>query len=213
MNCPDLRRVHAHLSQGTRPTNKMVKVTSVKRYLRKVTISKDGLLVVRHSEPFLPEKELIVVPQNVLPGIMTSLHLRFNYPSLTQLRKLFHRSFYALNADACVSSICTACSHCQSLRTVPKELHQQSSSTPPTLPCKVFACDVMRRYKQYIFILRDTFSSFTVTSLLSDEGHDTLCTALISSISGLRPNPQTKVVVRVDNVPGFQALKNDSHLQ
>ena len=24
---------------------------------------------------------------------------------------------------------------------------EQSSSTPPTLPCKVFACDVMRRYK------------------------------------------------------------------
>ena len=71
----------------------------------------------------------------------------------------------------------------------------------------------MRRYKQYIFILCDTFSSFTVTSLLSDEGHDTLHTALISSISGLRPNQQTKVVVRVDNAPGFQALKNDKHLQ
>ena len=123
MNCPDLRRVHAHLSKGTRPTNKMVKVTSVKRYLRKVTISKDGLLVVRHSEPFLPGKELIAAPQNVLPGIITSLHLCFNHPSPTQLRKLFHRSFYALNAHACVSSVCTACSQCLSLRTVPKELH------------------------------------------------------------------------------------------
>ena len=71
----------------------------------------------------------------------------------------------------------------------------------------------MGRYKQYIFILRDTFSSFTVTSLLSDEGHDTLRTVLISSISGLLPNPQTKVVVRVDNVPGFQALKKDNHSQ
>ena len=48
---------------------------------------------------------------------------------------------------------------------------------------------------------------------MSDEEHDTLRTALISSISGLHPNPQTKVVVRVDNAPGFQALKNDNHLQ
>ena len=96
MNCPDLRRVHVHLSQGTRPTNQMVKVTLVKRYLRKVTISKDGLLVVQHSQPFLPEKELIVIPQNVLPGIITSLHLRFNHPSPTQLQKLFHRSFMPL---------------------------------------------------------------------------------------------------------------------
>ena len=213
MNCPDLRRVHAHLSQGTRPTDKMVKVTSVKRYLCKDTISKDGLLVARHSEIFLPEKEFIVVPQNVLPGIITSLHLRFNHPSPTQLRKLFHRRFYTLNADACVSSVCTACSQCQSLRTIPKQLHKQSSSTPPTIPCTGFACDVMQHYKQYIFILRDTFSSFTVTLLLSDEEHDTLRTALISSISGLHPNPQTKVVVQVDNAPGFQALKNDNHLQ
>ena len=83
MNCPDLRHVHAHLFQGTRPTNKMVKVTLVKRYLHKVTISKDGLLVVQHSEPFLPEKKLSVVPRNVLPGIITSLHLRFNHPSPT----------------------------------------------------------------------------------------------------------------------------------
>ena len=58
MNCPDLRRVDAHLSQGTRPTDKMVKVTSVKRYLCKDTISKDGLLVVRHSEIFFYQKRV-----------------------------------------------------------------------------------------------------------------------------------------------------------
>ena len=65
MDCPDLRRVHAHLSQGTRPNAKKSKQNVVKRYLRKVTIKRDGLLVVRSSEPFLPEKELTVVPQHV----------------------------------------------------------------------------------------------------------------------------------------------------
>ena len=43
MDCPDLRRVHAHLSQGTRPTTKKKKMTDVKRYLQKATISRDGL--------------------------------------------------------------------------------------------------------------------------------------------------------------------------
>ena len=62
MDCPDLRRVHAHLSQGTIPNAKKSKQTEVKRCLCKVTISRDGLLVVRSSESFLPEKELIVVP-------------------------------------------------------------------------------------------------------------------------------------------------------
>ena len=45
LGCPDLKRVHAHLSTGTRPTTKS-KLTNVKRYLQKVIISKDGLLVV-----------------------------------------------------------------------------------------------------------------------------------------------------------------------
>ena len=70
----------------------------------------------------------------------------------------------------------------------------------------------MQHYKQYISILRDTFSSFT---LLSDEGHDTLCIVhiVISSISGIWPNTQKKAAVRVDNAPGFQTLKNDKNLQ
>ena len=45
MECPDLRRVHAHLSQGTRPSPKKKQLTAVKRYLQKATISRDGLLV------------------------------------------------------------------------------------------------------------------------------------------------------------------------
>ena len=61
LGCYDLKRVHAHLSSGTRPTPKS-KLTLVKRYLQKVVIGKDGLLVVIQSEPFLPRRELIVVP-------------------------------------------------------------------------------------------------------------------------------------------------------
>ena len=37
-DCPDLRRVHAHLKQGTRPQKKVTNVPDVKRYLRQVTI-------------------------------------------------------------------------------------------------------------------------------------------------------------------------------
>ena len=88
MDCPDLKRIHAHLSQGTRPNAKKSKQTEVKRYLCKVTISRDGLLVVRRSEPFLPEKELIVVPQHVLHGLITSLHLsvhRFSSNSMLSM--------------------------------------------------------------------------------------------------------------------------------
>ena len=46
MECSDLRRVHAHLTNGTRPTAKNTKVGVVKRFLRNVTIARDGLLIV-----------------------------------------------------------------------------------------------------------------------------------------------------------------------
>ena len=41
--CPDLRRVHTHLSQGTRPSKRDVKIQVVKRYLQRVTIASNGL--------------------------------------------------------------------------------------------------------------------------------------------------------------------------
>ena len=212
-DCPELRRVHAYLSQGTRPTHKTPKITNVKRYLRKLTIGKDGLLVVSQTVPFLPTRELIVVPQHVLPGILTSLHLHFNHPSTSQLQKIFHCVFFALNADIAISSVFSSCTHCQSLLTLPKELHLQSTSVPAAFPSIDFACDIMRRNKQYVFVLRDTFSSFTSMMLLPNEDHISLHKALLLTVSAQRASPQTPVVVRVDNAPGFQSLRHDTLLQ
>ena len=59
--CPDLRRVHAHLPQGTRPSKRDVKIQDVKRYLQQVTIASDGLLVVVSDGPFRAATECIVV--------------------------------------------------------------------------------------------------------------------------------------------------------
>ena len=49
--CPDLRRVKAQLLQGTRPSKKETTIPNVKRYLNRVTVANDGLLVVRKSDP------------------------------------------------------------------------------------------------------------------------------------------------------------------
>ena len=49
-DCPDLRRVHAHLKQGTRPSKKLTNVRNVKRYLNCTSIAKDGILVVKRVE-------------------------------------------------------------------------------------------------------------------------------------------------------------------
>ena len=42
--CPDLRRTHAHLTQGTRPSKKDTNIRDVKRYLKEVTLAGDGLI-------------------------------------------------------------------------------------------------------------------------------------------------------------------------
>ena len=81
MECPDLRRVHSHLTQGTRPSKKMTKVNDIKRYLNSVTIARDGLLVVKSKEPF-SVGERIVIPREVLNGILTAIHLQLDHPTL-----------------------------------------------------------------------------------------------------------------------------------
>ena len=62
LECPNLRRIHAHWTQGTRPFKKMTKVGDVKRYLKTVTLASDGVLLVRDSQPPQPSRERIVVP-------------------------------------------------------------------------------------------------------------------------------------------------------
>ena len=212
MECPDLRRVHAHLTNGTRPSAKNTKVGTVKKFLRNVTVARDGLLIVRQSQPFLPEKELIVIPLRLLHGLLTSLHISLNHPTAHQLTNVFNRCYYSLNVSDCISNVVQSCSQCQALQTVPTELTTQTSSAPPTVPLLVYAADVLRRCKQYIFSIRDTFSSFTIAQIYDNEEGKTLREALIVSISSLRANPQTFVEVRVDNAPGFKTLKSDLEL-
>ena len=206
--CYDLKRVFAHLSAGTRPTSKS-KLTDVKRYLQKASIDKDGILVVIRSEPFLPRKELIIVPQEVVLGFMTSLHLKLNHPTKHQLLQVFNRDFFSLRSDHFCNRTLENCDLCQSLKNIPKELHIQSSVDLPTTPCRSFAADIINRFRQKIYVLVDTFSSLTFADLIPSDDAETLRSILCQSISIFRPSPQTEVLVRTDNASGFKALVND----
>ena len=213
LECPDLRRVHAHLKQGTRPTAKKTKATVVKRFLRSAKISADGLLVVKQARPFLPEAELIIVPLDVLHGLVTSLHLQLGHPTATQLTNVFNRNYFSLNVNDCISHAMRSCSQCQALKSIPRELQEQSSSVQTTTTATNFAADVLRRYKQKIFVMRDTLSAFTITSIVSDETSDSLRSAIVEAVSSIRANPLTTVTIRSDNAPGLAALKDDLMLQ
>ena len=211
--CPDLRRVHAHLKQGTRPSKKLTNIRDVKRYLHCVTIARDGLLVVRRPNQLTQIQETIVIPRQVVSGLLTALHIKLDHPSRHQLKLVFHRHFYALDMDKIIEEVSQSCHACAALRKVPDNIVAQSSEDPPDAIGISFAADVIKRHRQLILVLRETVTSFTSSLLIDNECHDTLRSALACLCSQQTPLDGPNTVIRVDPAPGFMALSDDKVLR
>ncbi|KAJ8346823.1 hypothetical protein SKAU_G00282240 [Synaphobranchus kaupii] len=210
--CPDLRRTHAHLIQGTRPSRKITNVRDVKRYLNVATLAADGLLVIRREEPLSPARECIVIPRQVLDGLLTALHIQLAHPTCHQLKAVVKRYLYALDLDKAVERVSDGCHSCAALRRSPGAKVEQSTSPPPDAVGVSFAADVLKRSRQVILVLRETVTSFTSTLLISDERHETLRDALVQLCIQMRPMDGPLAVVRTDPAPGFKALVGDGFL-
>ena len=211
--CPHLRRAHAHLSQGTRPSKKATSIPDVKRYLQVARLAADGLVIVTDDLPFSRVRERIVVPRSVLHGLLVALHFKFSHPTRNQMKLLFTRYFYALDTDKAIDCITSACHLCSAMSSIPKHLHPQSTGTPPKSIGVNFAADVMRRYRQYLFILRETVTSYTTTALVDDERRDTLRNVIITLCSQLGYQADCGIHIRVDSAPAFVSLQNDDILK
>lgn len=57
------------MSMRGMPFQKLTNVKSVKLYFN-ITIAKDGSIVIKHSEPFVPSCK---IPQQILDGLPTAL--------------------------------------------------------------------------------------------------------------------------------------------
>ena len=211
--CPDLRRVHAHLKQGTRPSKKLTNIKDIKRYLNLASISKDGLLVVRRNQPFATTTEAIIVPRSVLDGLLTALHVRLNHPSRHQLQTVLQRHFYALDMNSALERISSTCHTCASLQKFPSALVSQTSEDPPDVVGISFAADVIKRQRQLILLLRECSTSYTSTCLIPDEKYDTLRDALTRLVVELHPIDGPRAIVRVDPAPSFVSLSNNDGLK
>jgi hypothetical protein len=210
--CPDLRRTHAHLKQGTRPSKKVTNAKDVKRYLNAVTIAKDGLLVVPQNEPLAPSRERIVVPRQVLHGFLTALHIQLNHPSSFQLKQVASRHIFALNLDKAIDLTSESCHTCVSLRKTPHVLVEQTTTDPPDAIGVALASDIIKRNKQLILVLRECVTSFTMSKLIEDERHGTIRDALIELCVEINPLDGPHAVIRTDPAPAFKALINDKTL-
>ena len=173
----------------------------------------DGLLVVRNDTPTSSVHERIVIPRAVLDGLLTSLHLKLDHPSQNQLKLVVQRYFFALDMDAALDRVSSACYMCASLSTLKRQRVEQTSSDPPASVGHQFAADVIRREKQFIFALREVVTSFTWTTMILNEQSKTLCNALVMLCLPVRPIDGPPTVIRVDSAPGFQGLRDDKILQ
>ena len=211
-DCPDLRRCHAHLKQGTQPSKKLTNIKDIKRYLQSCSISRDGLLVVPSCEPFSAVKERIVVPRKVLPGLLTALHVRLNHPSQFQLKQLSSRYFYALDLDSSIKVVNDNCHTCSSVQKMDNVDPPSTTSDPPSVVGLSFAADVIKRFQQKILVVRETVTSYTFACLIEEENHKELRNGLIRLCLSLRPLDGPVAVVRTDPAPGFNKLSNDPTL-
>lgn len=203
--CPDLRRTAAHLRQGTRPSKKLTNVRDVKRYLNIASISKDGLLVVKRNIPFAPSIECIIIPRQVLDGLLTSLHIKLDHPSGHQLKSV-------LDLDKAIESVTNTCHQRASLQKMQKLCEKQSSSDPPETVGSSFAADVMRRERQIILVLRKCVTSYTFIKLLESERTQELRDAIIQLLAEVHSLDGPSTIIRTDQAPGFKALVNDELL-
>ena len=124
---------------------------------------------------------------------------------------MFHRHFYALDADAVITHVCNQCPQCSSIARLPKELEDFTTSEVPVALGSQFACDVLCRAGQRMFLLRDTFSCYTVTRLIPNEQSLAVKAALIETTAELIS--PSGCVVRVDGSTALQSLVTDAELK
>ena len=208
--CGDLRRLYAHLTQGTRPPKKSKNLRHLRRYLNVATVDDHGLIIVQKQDPGHPRRSLIVVPIDILPGIVTALHLSFKHATKHQLKLIFSRYFFGIKSNEVISSVVDQCEFCNSIKAVPAEIFDQSTSMSNSAPGHVFFADVLRCCRQKICVVRDVHSSFTTASIIPDVTAPSLRNALLVNTCVLR-SPQCQV--RIDTASGFQSLRHDSSLQ
>ena len=116
---------------------------------------------------------------------------------------------FALDRDKAIERITDGCHHCTSLIRCPHTTVEQSTTPSPETVGVSFAADVIEHNRQQILVLRECITSFTTTTLIQDERHQSLRDALVCLCIELRPLDGSPAVIRTDPAPGFKALVNN----
>ena len=213
--CQTLKRVAQLLRTGTKPGKNEKGVRDIKRYIRHAQLSSqstESILIVPDVQPFQPSSQRIVVPRNMVHGLLTALHLKLGHPSKDQLKKVFNRGFFALSLDSAVENTVDSCHQCVSLAKVPSTFVKQSTSNPSNFIGERFSADIIKRERQLILLVREYVTSLTDAVMVKSESGKDLLEGLIKILSRLHSPAGPQCIVKVDPGTGFQSLQNNKSL-
>ena len=170
-------------------------------------------MVIKRDEPFTSSRECIIVPGQVLDGLLTALHIQLSHPSTHQHKMDTKRYLFALDMDKAIERVVRSCTSFAALSQTPQARIKQSSCEPLDAVGISFAAEPFKRSRQLILVLRESVTSYTSTMVIEDERHHTLRDALVRLCIQLRPLDGPSAVIRTDPGPGFKSLVNDQLLQ
>ncbi len=213
LNCPVTQLARKHLQQGTRPMKKLRNVRNVKHLVKIASVDKDGLLIVRKTNPLNWKSSLIVIPDHYTPGIITALHLQLGHPSAYQLQQVFDRQFYAINSTKLIQESVRNCHQCHSIQSMPRTQVPHSTSAPYSSVGSNFAADIIRRNRQMILAMCEEVTKFTVATFLDSEQHSSILKGLKELLYHVHPTCSATATVKVDPAPGMKSLVRTQPLQ
>ena len=212
-----LKKLRMHMQGGTIPARKVKGEKELKSLYtlflhQKITIAKDNMIVRVDVDKNGDKKETIVVPASIMKGLIIALHYRFSHPhpSTKELTALCNRYWFSIGGANLIEDVKQNCQLCKSIAPVPREFFEQHTSRSGKLGSN-WSADVIRGDLQFIFIIREKLSCYTVTTIIPNERHDTLREAIIITTSELIPDDG--LTVQDDNASGLVKLVGDSQLE
>ena len=121
--------------------------------------------------------------------------------------------FFSLDMSAAITRVSESCHTCASLKKFLTSLASQSSNDPPEVVGVSFAPVIITCSRQFILLLKECTTSYTVSCLVPQEESSTLCDALARLVVGLHPLDGTQAAIRIDSALGFFSLKTTHALQ
>ena len=168
-------------------------------------ISNQGLITVTQCHENGDQTQAIVVPTNLYPGLVHSIHLKTMHSSKLQLQRLMSRYFYSVGHQRVISEVVDNCHTCLSLKELPKELFPETTGQIQGFGSH-FACDIMVRNSQKILWIREKLTQFTGAKILEQDTGDETLKAIVMLIADMVPEYGS--VVRTDNASTFQKINS-----